>query len=194
MSVHPQQPGSSGETIDCMGQVHSTPESDIWNPTMPSQIKTWQCCKIGQGYSTLSSNIICFIELDELPVPIDIGCLGEGSDIEATLLEHRANWHKSCHWKFSTMKLQRAEKRKAAIGNSDTECPIAKKYTHTKDLHERDAKDICFFVRLHQHQNHSMKYQLFKWILEFVSVLMFCKTNGYLQNLVLKIWSGCTGC
>ena len=61
------------------------------------------------------------------------------------MLEHKAKWHKLCLSKFSTMKLQRAEKRKAAVGDSDTECPTAKKYTRTKGLHEHRTKDICFF-------------------------------------------------
>ena len=33
----------------------------------------------GQGYSTLSSNIIRFSELHELPIPIDLGRLDEGN-------------------------------------------------------------------------------------------------------------------
>ena len=122
-------------------------------------------------------------------MPIDIGRPDEGGGIEATLLKHKAKWHKSCHSKFNTTKLQRAEKRKASMDDSDMECPIAKKYIRTKDHHELNTKDICFFVRLHQHQNHSMKYQLFKWILEFQSVCLFCRMNCCLQNLVLETWS-----
>ena len=47
-----------------------------------------------QGYSTLSRNIIHFSELNDLPMSID---LDKGNGIEATLLEHEAKWHKSCH-------------------------------------------------------------------------------------------------
>ena len=45
-----------------------------------------------------------FSELDELPVPIDLTRLGEGSGIEATLIEHKAKWNKSCHSKFHATK------------------------------------------------------------------------------------------
>ena len=48
---------------------------------------------VGKGYSTLSSNIVRFSELHELPMPIDISCLDEGGGIEATLLKHKAKWH-----------------------------------------------------------------------------------------------------
>ena len=142
MSVCPLQPSSSGETIDwdkCI--ICQKVTSEVLQ--CPARLKRGVVA-IGQGYSTLSSNIIRFIELDKLPVPIDIGRLDEESGIEATLLEHKAKCHKSCHSKFSTMKLQRAEKRKAATVNSDTECPIAKKCPRTKDLHEWDTKDISY--------------------------------------------------
>ena len=68
----------------------------------------------GQGYSTLSCYIHRFSELDELPMPIDLSRLDEGNGIEATLLEHKAKWHKSCRTKFNLTKLQRAEKRKTS--------------------------------------------------------------------------------
>ena len=103
-----------------IGTMHYMPESDTWSPTVPSQVKCHGVA-IVQGYSTLLSNTIHFIYLDEMLVPINTGCLDEVSSFEATLLEHKAKWHKSWYSKFSTMKLQQAEK--AAIGYSDIECP-----------------------------------------------------------------------
>ena len=55
----------------------------------------------GQGYSTLARNIISFSEIGELPIPIDVGNLDEGSGIEKTLAGHQAKWHKSCYMKFN---------------------------------------------------------------------------------------------
>ena len=66
------------------------------------------------------------------------------------------------------------------MDDSDMEHPMAKKYISTKEHHELNT---C------EHQNHSMKYQLFKWILELESVHLFCRMNGCLQNLVLETWS-----
>ena len=43
-------------------------------------------------------------------MPIDLRRLDEGNGIEATLIEHKAKWHKSCHSKFNATKLVRAEK------------------------------------------------------------------------------------
>ena len=40
---------------------------------------------VGQGYSTLSANIMRLNELHELPMPVDLECLDEGNGIEATL-------------------------------------------------------------------------------------------------------------
>ena len=142
-NVYSQQPGPSGVTTDwdkCFLCQKVT--SEVLQ--CPARLKCSNVT-VGQGYSTLSSSIVRFSELHELPMPIDIGCLDEGGGIEATLLKHKAKWHKSCHSKFNTTKLQRAEKRKASMDDSDMECPIAKKYIRTKDHHELNTKDICFF-------------------------------------------------
>ena len=106
-----QQPGPSKETL----------VKTDWNKCLLCQevtSKTLRCpaeskrhdVGTGQGYSTLSLNITRFSEQDELPMPIDLRRLDEGSGIEATLHEHKAKWHKSCHTKFNVTKLQRAEK------------------------------------------------------------------------------------
>ena len=62
--------------------------------------------------SDIEFGIIQFNELGSLPISIDIERLDEGSGIAPTLIEHKARWHKTCKNKFSTLKLQRIEKRK----------------------------------------------------------------------------------
>ena len=52
---------------------------------------------VGQGYTTLSTNIMQFNTLHELPTCIDVGRLDDGSGMEATLMKNKAKWHKSCH-------------------------------------------------------------------------------------------------
>ena len=70
---------------------------------------------VGQGYSTLAKNFMHFNELNDLPMPIDPQQLDERNGIEATLLEHEAKWHKSCHTKFNSTQLIRGEKRKLSV-------------------------------------------------------------------------------
>ena len=65
---------------------------------------------VGQGYSTLATNLIRFNELQAMPMPIDIRRLDEGEGIEATMLEYLSKWHKSCKGKFNKSKLERAER------------------------------------------------------------------------------------
>ena len=101
--VDQQQPGPSKETLvktdwnKCLFCQEITPE------VLRCPAKSKDCdVGAGQGYSTLSSNIICFSEPHKLPIPIiDLGRLDEGNGIEATLLERKAKWHKSCHTKFN---------------------------------------------------------------------------------------------
>ncbi len=142
--MDPQQPGSSKGALvktdwnKCLLCQKVTPE------LLRCQANS-KCCDVGagQGYSTLSTNIMRFSELRELPMPIDLGRLDEGNGIEATLLEHEAKWHKSCHTKFNTTKLQRAEKRKSTMEDCDPDYIPTKKYSRQSGL--REAQNTCFF-------------------------------------------------
>ena len=67
----------------------------------------------GSGYDSFASNLLAFQELGPLPLKINIHALDEGDGIPETLQSHEAVWHKSCLNKFSTLKLQRAQKRKS---------------------------------------------------------------------------------
>ena len=97
---------------------------------------------VGQGYSTLARNLMHFNELNNLPMPIDPRRLDEGNGIEATLLEHEAKWYKSCHTKFNSTQLSRAEKRKLSEEDCEPAVNPAKKYICRNVSH---APDICFF-------------------------------------------------
>ena len=112
----------------------------------------------GKGYPTFTSSIVWFSELDELPMPIDLRRLDEGNGIEATLIEHKAKWHKSCHSKFNATKLVRAEKRKSSIDSSDVDDTPRK--CIWKRSSPAEKSNTCFFsVKLHQLQSHCMKHQ-----------------------------------
>ena len=51
---------------------------------------------VGAGYPTLSANLICFRELNQLPIPIDLSHLDEGNGIEVTFMEHGASGINEC--------------------------------------------------------------------------------------------------
>ncbi len=99
---------------------------------------------VRQGYSTLATNIMRFSELRELPMCIDVECLDDGSGIEATFTKNNAKWLKSCHTKFNTTKLKRAEKRKHDMDDSNIEEISVRKYTRQSSSHEVTS-DFVFF-------------------------------------------------
>ena len=66
----------------------------------------------GTGYHTLASNILQFIEIRSLPIPINVEKLDAGGGIAETLMQRKAKLHKSCRNNFSNMKLKRVAKRK----------------------------------------------------------------------------------
>ena len=163
------------------------PESDTLSPTMPSQIERGGV-SIGQGYSTRSLNIICFIELDQLPVSIDMDVWIKEAALRQLCWSTRPSGPNcailnSAPWSYSEQK-----RRKLQLAIVTWNVPLPQSIPAQKIFMNIAHKTFASFVRLHQHQNHSMKYQLFKWTPEFVTAFMFCKMNGYLQNFVLEIW------
>ena len=73
---------NSNETIQCPAQLtHSDVEK-------------------GAGYEAFTTNLERFIELDELPMELDVSHLDDGAGIAQTLLKNRAKWHKSCRNKY----------------------------------------------------------------------------------------------
>ncbi len=94
------------------------------------------------GYVSLTSNLIEFAELGEIPINIDIARLNDGDGIETTMRRHTARWHKACHLKVNQTKLKRLQhSMKSKNVKADGPSPIATRTTHKKvDL----TKDICF--------------------------------------------------
>ena len=144
--VNPLQPGPS--------QV--TPAKTDWTKCVICQTVTTESLQCpgeskcpdagaGFGYSTLASNITRFNEFGELPVDIKVGRLDDGNGIEAAFLENKAKWHKSCHIKFNSTKLHRAEKRKPATSECDPDSATSNKYTRQSNRHEVQTRDVCFF-------------------------------------------------
>ena len=99
----------------------------------------------GLGYSTLSSSILCFSELNLLPMPINFSRLDEGNGMEATFMKHMAKWHKSCHTKFNITKLRRAQKKRKTTEDSDSNHSVPSKKMRIRCSSESVAKDSCFF-------------------------------------------------
>ena len=100
---------------------------------------------VGQGYSTLSANIMRLNELHKLPMPVDLECLDEGSGIEPTLMENEAMWHKSCCIKFNATQVRRAEKRTSSPEDSELKQVTARKYTRQSACHEMEEVTSCVF-------------------------------------------------
>ena len=91
----------------------------------------------------MANNIIQFNELGNLPISIDTERLDEDSGIAPTLIEHKARWHKTCKDKFSTLKLQRIEKRK---NQEETNAPQPFKFTRTSSGASTSKAEMgCFF-------------------------------------------------
>ena len=51
---------------------------------------------IGTGYEALVVNLEKFIELNDLPMDINVNRLNDGSGILSTLKKNKAKWHKLC--------------------------------------------------------------------------------------------------
>ena len=91
-----------------------------------------------------------FREIGELPIQASLSSLDEGNGIEETLKRHEAKWHKSCFNKCSTLKLQRAQKRKledSSVEGSEAPSPVKTRSSlgiPSKEI-AKESQQICFF-------------------------------------------------
>jgi len=107
----------------------------------PYAVKTNQT-SVGSGYKTLAEQLTNFSELGDMPINVDIKQLDDGDGIEATLMRHRAGWHKTCRLKFNQTKLERLQKR--------TKEKTSSSVVHTRSSHgSLDLKDDkCFLCEM----------------------------------------------
>ena len=76
-------------------------------------------------------------------MPLDLTLLDEGNGMEATFKEHMAKWHKSCYTKFNSTKLKRAEKKKSAPGDVESNLVVPTKKIRLS--RSKVTRDTCFF-------------------------------------------------
>lgn len=91
-------------------------EEALMSPSDPADEKK-------SGYTLLARNIPEFKSLNEMPAPLDIRRIDDGSGIEETLIRNSAKYHHSCRIMFNNTKLDRARKRRScdsADGNESS--------------------------------------------------------------------------
>lgn len=105
-------------------------------------ILDWKFCVVcqkdttqGRPHKSFLYNVENFRRMRALPVPVKFG-----SDIDvASVVKNRAHWHKSCHRKFSTDKLENvASKRKSEDGAGTDESQHPKRQL-------LDDQNLCIF-------------------------------------------------
>ena len=98
----------------------------------------------------MADNLQQFREIGELPIQASLSSLDEGNGIEETLKRHEAKWHKSCFNKCSTLKLQRAQKRKledSSVEVSEVPSPVKTRsslWIPSKEV-AKESQETCFF-------------------------------------------------
>ena len=84
-SKEPTIPAKTEWSICCLCQEVTQEQLQF-----PARNKSYDVV-VGQGYSSLARNIRRLNELQEMPMPIDLRRLDEGSGMEATMLERFRN-------------------------------------------------------------------------------------------------------
>jgi len=77
----------------------TTTQARDWSKCVFCQIDRREqlACPTDAGYKTNAENINQFIELQCMPVQIDVTRLGHRNCVESTFKEQKAKWHKSCN-------------------------------------------------------------------------------------------------
>ena len=103
-----------------------------------------------------ASNLLAFEELGPLPLKINIHAHDEADGIPETLKSHEAVWHKSCLNKFSTLKLQRAQKRKSEELESPS--PVKTRASFGISGDREIISPLCFFCD--KNEEHSVLHEV----------------------------------
>ena len=99
---------------------------------------------------TVYANLVSIVErFEELGIPSDLNLakLNDGRGVVTTLQSNDAKWHKKCRNRYTSTKVERAEKRR----REETECeksvsPEKKKVTRSSSgCATRTSQDTCFF-------------------------------------------------
>ena len=98
---------------------------------------------IGSGYVTLAENLQAFSELG-IDTPV-IKSFKNLETLPACLLENQGKWHKSCHLRFNSTKLQRLRKRSLETPEDDKN--NKRKSIRRTNVQSRTEKfpEKCFF-------------------------------------------------
>ena len=67
---------------------------------------------VGTVYSSFKTNLKAYLDLGIVPALANILFLDDSKEIEQTLTDNKAVWHKSCWDLFSNTKVEQAKKRK----------------------------------------------------------------------------------
>lgn len=86
-----------------------------------------------EAYRTLVRNLVAIDTIHELPFPLDIRHLDNGSAIESTLLDNKAVLRKQCRKKFDDEKVQWAQKKAKVKDDSPEVLPSPRKTRRTGD-------------------------------------------------------------
>ena len=147
---NPQVDNSLTQDRNTSGQIKGT----NWGKCALCQKKTTESLQcpanntrtdFGAGYKTVADNLKKLNDIDDLPMPVDIRRLDDGSGIEKTLMKNKAEWHKSCSLKFNNDKTSRAEEAHKRSHSSETQ---PSKFTRRSVEHNDasgDYKEVCFF-------------------------------------------------
>lgn len=92
-----------------------------------------------QIYSSFLQNVEEFVRLDALPVSVDFRlCTPE------LFMEHRAKWHKACHIKFATSKLNKVAFRNERKRHADVDTVNISRKSVRQSIPKLD-KECCMF-------------------------------------------------
>ena len=150
----------------------------------------------GSGYVSLANHLSKFAELGHVPMNIDTTRLDDEDGMEATLVRHKAWWHKACRLKVNQTKLERLEQ---SMKPKDVEaCPSA---LTTRSRHDKVdlTEAICFLCSepagsdtLHRACTHDDDAKVHKCVMELEDTDLLAKlAPGDMVALEAKYHAKC---
>ena len=104
------------------------------------------------GYQYIASNLLEFKGLGCVPMNVNLDRLDEGYGIAETLSSHSAVYHKSCYLRFTSSKLERAQKKRASGMSATSISKKTRSMLNTSNPCQQEP--ICFFCNKSSGQLH----------------------------------------
>ena len=113
-----------------------------------------------------------------MPMDLDVERLDQGDGMEATMRNHNASWHKTCHLKFNEIQLDRVARRK-----EEQDIVEAMEVETMQDEGVKFGVWTCSSIEIHDYKKEVCSSVMSQVILQDFTVLVLMTSTEMLESV-----------